>query len=94
MSDAVITLPEVLTVKHIADTRARFDAALAETAGNVCIAQCGAVARVDALGVQLLLAVHRTLAARDGCLVLAEDTGVIAAAAEILGLQAELEFAA
>ncbi len=87
---AALVMPTELTIYTAAETRQAWLAALAEPAeGPLCVA-ADAVAEADAAGVQLVLALSRSLAERSRSLRLVDPSPALRGACERLGLSALL----
>lgn len=85
-----LALPPELTIYTAAETRAAWLAALAAPGEGTLAVQAGAVAEVDAAGVQLLASLARTLEAQQRTLQLVEPSAALVGACERLGLSALL----
>ena len=85
-------LPSELTIYTVAETRLIWLSWLAAEAGagqnDAFAVDAAAVQEVDAAGVQLLLALQRTLVARQQALRLVGPSSALAAACQALGAQA------
>ncbi len=81
-----LVMPTELTIYTAAETRQAWLAALAEPGeGPLCVA-ADAVAEADAAGVQLVLALSRSLAERSRSLRLVDPSPALRGACERLGL--------
>jgi len=85
--DTLTTLPEELTIYTIAQVRSTLLQALEPVAARGVLQVAAAtVAEVDAAGVQLLLALHNSLAKRGAALQFASVSPVLRKAATMLGM--------
>jgi anti-anti-sigma regulatory factor len=86
-----LVLPAELTIYNAAELRVQLLAHVeAHAQEEACCIDAAAVDQVDAAGLQLLLALTRTLAAAGRTLRLAPASPVLAAAVDALGLRAAL----
>jgi anti-anti-sigma regulatory factor len=84
-------LPSELTIYTVGELRPQWLRWLAEEAESERFAvRAGAVAEVDAAGVQMLLSLQRSLASRRQGLCLTEPSRALTAACTALGLRAVL----
>lgn len=84
---ALPPLPAELTIYAASELRARWLAAIDAEPGEIdCTVDASAVAEVDAAGVQLLLSLSRTLAARERALRLERPSARLTEACATLGL--------
>lgn len=79
-------LPTELTIYTAAETRAAWLAALSAPAEGPLRVDAAGVTEVDGAGVQLLLALRRSLAARERALQLVGPSGALDSACRRLGL--------